>query len=543
MKPLLVLGLRSLALLGFALTVSSSPGVQKVAATSDRIVVSGDSTPGPATLVEINPGSANAAPGTSASVIQIDRTNRFQLEFPRFEADRDRLYSGFALHRAATNGNASLVGGVRFVEDMKDVSKSTEPFPNAASKKGLQVQMVDDALALGIKHAAINVNLTQLPDLTARPSSTQLKLDGESLHFSTSYLDHLDRQIKPLSDAGVVVSLILLTYESGDPALNKIMLHPRYDRGAPNHLGAFNTVTLEGVKWFKACIELIAERYSRPDRKHGSAVNFIVGNEVNSHWYWANMGPVSMEEFTRDYLTTVRLCHTAVRKFSVSARVYVSLEHHWGIRYDRDPNRSFEGRRFIDHFAQAARASGDFDWHVAYHPYPENLFDCRFWNDKSALQNPDTPRITFKNVEVLVDYFHRPELLFRGQPRRIILSEQGFHSPLTPEGEALQAAAYCLAWNKVSRLDAIDSFILHRHVDHGNEGGLNLGLWARNSTSSNPAEPGRRKPIYEVFRAADTTDWEKAFRFALPIAGLQSWPTKLHSDRPPDKNDARPSKQ
>ncbi|MSU62877.1 MAG: hypothetical protein EXS31_10850 [Pedosphaera sp.] len=543
MKSLLVLGIRSLALLGFAVAASSAPGVTKVVATSDRIVVSGDSTPEPSTLVEINPGPANSTPGTSASVAQIGRTNRFQLELPRFDANRDRLYSGFVLLRTNASSNASLVGSVHFVEDMEDVSKSTESFPNAASKKGLQVQMVDDALALGIKHAAINVNLTQLPDLSAQPSSTVLKADGESLRFNVSYLDHLDRQIKPLSDAGVLVSLILLTYESGDPALNKVMLHPKYDRRAPNHLGAFNTVTPEGVKWFKACIELVAERYSRLDRKHGRAVNFIVGNEVNSHWYWANMGPVSMEEFALDYLTALRLCHTAVRKFSASCRVYVSLEHHWGIRYDRDSNRSFEGRRFIDYFARAARVGGDFDWHVAYHPYPENLFDCRFWNDKTALKNPDTPRITFKNIEVLVDYFRRPELLFRGQPRRIILSEQGFHSPLTPEGEALQAAAYCLAWNKVSRLDGIDSFILHRHVDHGNEGGLNLGLWARNPAGSNPAEPVRRKPLYEVFRAADTSEWEKAFRFALPIVELQSWPEQFHPNHASDENDARSGNQ
>jgi len=39
-----------------------------------------------------------------------------------------------------------------------------EPYPSAASKKGLQVQMVDDALALGIRHAALNFNLAQLVD-------------------------------------------------------------------------------------------------------------------------------------------------------------------------------------------------------------------------------------------------------------------------------------------------------------------------------------------------------------------------------------------
>jgi hypothetical protein len=43
---------------------------------------------------------------------------------------------------------------------------NADPFPLAASKKGLQVQMIDDALALGVKHAALNVDISRLVALT-----------------------------------------------------------------------------------------------------------------------------------------------------------------------------------------------------------------------------------------------------------------------------------------------------------------------------------------------------------------------------------------
>jgi len=43
-------------------------------------------------------------------------------------------------------------------------SRDTETYPAAASKKGLQVETVEDALALGVKHAALNFNLAQLID-------------------------------------------------------------------------------------------------------------------------------------------------------------------------------------------------------------------------------------------------------------------------------------------------------------------------------------------------------------------------------------------
>ena len=45
------------------------------------------------------------------------------------------------------------------------------PFPDQPNKKGLQVQMVDDALTLGIHHAAINVSYGSLFDLAGGPGA------------------------------------------------------------------------------------------------------------------------------------------------------------------------------------------------------------------------------------------------------------------------------------------------------------------------------------------------------------------------------------
>jgi hypothetical protein len=331
----------------------------------------------------------------------------------------------------------------------------------------------------------------------------------------------LQAEFKALSDAGVLVNIIVLAYASGDTNVNRLMLHPRYDAQAPNRLGAFNTVTDEGRGWFTASLEFVAERWSRPDRRYGRAVGYIMGNEVNSHWWWANMGRVGMEEFADDYLRVVRLAHDAVRRESSWARVYVSLEHHWGMRYGAgDEQQSFPGRAFLDYFAKRAKAGGDFDWHVAFHPYPENLFEPRFWRDKSATTNAETKRITFKNLPVLTEYLRRPEMLYAGKPRRVILSEQGFHTPKGGDGETIQAAAFAYAYKLVERLEGIDAFILHRHVDNAHEGGLMLGL---RGMAPAPGEPKPKKKIYDVFRLADTPEWEKAFEFALPVVGLRSW--------------------
>ncbi len=465
--------------------------------------------------------------GESVSGMRMDRSGRIPRYAETEHGKRDRLYSKFSFDVFDGRAESSPVPLLppRYIEDMSAISPKHFPYPEVASKKGLQVQMVDDAIALGVKHAALNVTFNTMLDWNRSPSAIPFEMDGRTFLFRRDQIEDLDRRVKTLSDAGMIVYLILLNYKgTGSAEGDRIIRHPKYNDDCPNNLGMFNTVTDEGVEHYKAVCEFLFQRYTRPDQKHGRALNFIIGNEVNSHWWWSNMGEVSMEEFLIDYQRAVRIASTAARKYCAVARVYISLEHHWSYAFTPNPKRCFPGRDFLDRFAARARELGDFPWHVAYHPYPENLGDPAFWEDTSAIDAYYSPRITFKNLHVLTNYMQREPLLYRGEPRRIILSEQGFHTPDGPEGEALQAAAYAYAWVKVHQLDAIDAFILHRHVDHGQEFGLKLGLWARDEEASFPAAPKRKKPIYDVFLKADTPEWREAFAFALPIVGLESWP-------------------
>jgi hypothetical protein len=223
----------------------------------------------------------------------------------------------------------------------------------------------------------------------------------------------------------------------------------------------------------------------------------------------------------------VRIVHDAVRTASTNGRVFVSLEHHWTIRYAAgDATQSCPGRELLAAFAARVREGGEFDWHIAIHPYPENLFECRFWRDTTAPDRDDAPRIGFPNLDVLMRFLARDELRWHGAPRRVILSEQGFHCRADADGERDQAAAFALAWMLVQRQPGIDAFLLHRHVDHAQEGGLCLGLWTRKDGSV--CEPDRRRRMYELFRDCDTDRWAAASAFALPVIGIERW-----SDWPP----------
>jgi hypothetical protein len=435
------------------------------------------------------------------------RPGRNDNAVPVIERVASRLACGALIGSALVVGlSASLL----FADDQRQAvgqrASREAAAPLGAGLKGLQVQMIDDALALGIKHAALNVSLTSLIDLDARANS--FRWQSESI------------PVLPLSRAGVRVYLILLSTVTADTRLSRIV-RPAAAREAPNGITGFNVSDPEGERYFKACLDFLADRFSRKEAPFGRVDGYIIGNELNSHYDWYNVGPATTSQVAAEYLHAVRIAHAAVRRSSADARVYISLEHHWTARNSRDPLRACPGRDLLDELNRLSKAQGDFDWHVAFHPYPENLRDPRTWRDKTALPRADTPKITFKNLEQLTQYLRRPEMLCLGRPRRVILSEQGFDTPAPPEGQAVQAAGFCYAWVKVSRLPGIDAFILHRHVDNAQEGGLNLGLWTRQPGTD--ATPSAKKRIYEVFRAAGTPEWESAFRFALPIIGIKSW--------------------
>jgi len=394
-------------------------------------------------------------------------------------------------------------------------------YPSAPSRKGLQVQMVDDALELGVAHAALNVNLAQLHTRATDASSLEFEHAGRTWRFDRAYLQSLDRDIRPLSEKGVLVSLILLSLASGDADKDSFLLDARRDAKAPNGICAPNLATPESRAWHAAALACMARRWSGTSQ-HGSVWGWIVGNEVNSHHWWFHMGPATLEQVARAYEDFVRLVHDCATAERTHARVYVSLEHHWSIRYPAaSETQGFPGREFLARFAAVARERGDFAWHVAYHPYPEDLFDCAFWDDASAPDEDDAARITFRNLPVLARFLRRDELLFAGASRRVILSEQGFHRADGDAGETLQAVAYAAAWHAVELEPSIDAFLLSRHVDHAHEGGLRFGLWTRKADSI--CTPERRTALYGVFRDTATPREAAAHAMALKTLGIEDW--------------------
>ncbi len=108
---------------------------------------------------------------------------------------------------------------------------------------------------------------------------------------------------------------------------------------------------------------------------------------------------------------------------------------------------------------------------------------------------------------------NQPSLLFDGQVRPVICSEQGFHAPADdPKLLARQCAALVYTWKQLEKCHSILAFDYHRPIDHPREGGLQLGL---RGFSSREHPQGIAKPGWDVYRQLGTdkqADLEKQYQ-------------------------------
>ena len=489
--------------------------IESVKVNSKSIVISGSKPDGAwFELVEVPVyiGPLNWQSYNKGKLLSVEKA--FSISIPRFEGNRDRLYSRWVVFN-----DKKQVSSFRYANEIAGARKLPKLIPG--SKKGTQASwrpnMMNDLVDLGVKNLTMNVLINGLIQLKPNKNTEEYKFNGETFNINIGLKNELDRILNFAKENDIVVTAILLMRNKQQGRAKEIWEHPDCESGA--HYAMPNINSKEGVKYYSAALDFLANRYCREDNKYGRISNWIVHNEVDVGVVWTNAGDKLMESFTDLYYRSMRIVHLTTRKYDPHARVFASFTHYW----TKTVNPRYQlPKDMLALLMKMSKREGDFEWGIAYHPYPKNLRDPVAWKDQNSTFSFNTPLITMYNLEVLDAWVKKDENKFKGKVRGVLLSEQGLNSPDYSEKSLHnQAAGFAFFWSKVKNLDSIEAFQYHRWVDHAREGGLLLGLWTLKPGTV--IQPDKKKPIWEVFKSAGTDEEAKVFQKYKSTVGVEDW--------------------
>ena len=445
-----------------------------------------------------------------------------RLSVPRLADGYDRVLSRWVLVRPATEG-AVLLSHARWADALPAANALPERTPR--TRKGLggfHAGILDSDLDdLGISAVTVNIALCQLLRAEAGPQAVEHEAGGRIWHLDRAALERLDATMLAAAKRDIVVLGIILIDGAkhwASPELGRIFQHPDYQKEGIFSMA--NVATEEGVAGYAMLMDLLAERYGRPDGRYGRVHHWIIHNEVDMGWVWTNCGARPELVFLDQYYKALRIAYYMARRHDPNARVYISLTQWWN--RSEDPAHCHPSHALLDDLVACSAVEGDFAWGIAYHPYPDSLFEPKSWLDRNAAFRLDTPKITFRNLEVLDAWAKLPANRYLGTTvRSIHLSEQGPNSRDYSE-QALneQAASMAYVWKKMAALSSIEAFEYHNWIDNRGEGGLRIGL---RRFPDDPMSPRGPKPVWQLYRALATPGEDAACAFALPLIGIAGW--------------------
>jgi hypothetical protein len=456
----------------------------------------------------------------------------FSVDVERFieKADHnyDRLYSRWAIVKSTGNSNFELVSNMQWAGDISAVAQNNIAEDKASSIKGLDglgpstLSNFSDLIDLDIKSMKMNLLLNGV--LSLNPTGITHEFNGKTYNISPNFVAGFDARIKRLTDNDIKAAFVLLIpINIRNEDLRRIFVHPDASLGL---YSMANVATEEGVEYYAAAVDFLAERYSRPDKLYGRLDQWIIHNEVDAHTSWTHAGQKPVNLYTQIYDRSMRMVHYTIRKHNPTAKVFGSFTKHWNSKPVSEVN--FRSKDILSTLNILSKKEGDYEWGIGWHSYPTNLFNPKVWEDPIAQTqlNFNTPQITPRNLEMIDAYVRQKELLYNGKKvRTILLSENGFSSNTARNAnanETTQAAALAYFWKKTNqRLPSIENIQLHRWVDNAGEAGLEFGLWTVLEGTNDGFD--QKKEGWFVWNAAGTPNEESVFEPYKSVIGISNW--------------------
>lgn len=359
---------------------------------------------------------------------------------------------------------------------------------------------------LGIDQVVYNLSLDEICVTQETPGAVLFAYNGQNYYFNGPRLKNYDSTIKYLNEQGMKVTMVLLNCGTGE--YTKHLIHPQAtDAECPGY--ALNVEDEAAVNHLKAIAAFLGQRYSGA-LGCGQVDNWILGNEVNARTSWWYTNSDSLDFNVSIYTKAFRIFYNELKGMNANVMLYNSLDQEWNRK--SNPG-SFLSREYLDKFNYYILREGNIDWGLSFHPYNSPLYDPYAWNGPSVwVKNSLTsPYITMQNLDILINYMHRPEFLNpKGEVRSISLAEIGFTSSF---GTEAQEASIAYGYLKAASLPEIDAFMLFRMKDNAHEMESYLAMGLKDLQ-------GNRKPAFEMYKNLGSSQEEAAKARASEIIGM-----------------------
>lgn len=403
--------------------------------------------------------------GTEVASAQAGNSSTFTFALGN-NTDKSNLYKKFTVV-GKVNGVLSDLSNDMWITNPETIAKHTQKRTDNG-KKGIipdaeQIQDTKTLKSLGVKQITYNVDVGRVVSGTG----IDYTYNGQTYTFSSTVIGEFDYLVPKMNKAGIQVTLIILCGpESGD------LIHP-LSRGVSANYYMFNTSETASLNQLEAVAAFLGERYSGTG--HGTADNWIIGNEVNARAEWNYMDPaVGLTGFVKSYADEFRIFYNAIKSQNANARIYACTDQEWK---SDNAARHYGGEEFLNEFNKQIKAEGNIDWSLASHPYNYPLSEPNIAFDKPQVSHSaSTKFITMANIDVLTDFMCQKSFLNpKGKVRSISLTEVGYtSSKAVNSNEALQAANIVFAINQAEANKHIDGIIINRQRSHADEIKQNL---------------------------------------------------------------------
>lgn len=445
-------------------------------------------------------GKVVAAVGAGSSV-----TASFPLQYNTADSNLSRKF----LIAVKQGGQMVQVSDEHYITNPEAIAAYTSPRRDTGIKgilPDLNRASREELQALGIQQVVYNMYLDDICSDASVPGAIPFEYNGRTWYFNGGMVSKFDSMIRSFNAYGTQVTMVILN--GGRGAYSQDLVHPTAVGGdCPGY--ALNVADASGTDHIKAIGAFLGQRYSGKF-DHGQVDNWIVGNEVNARTSWWYSSSTSLDYNVNIYVKAFRILYNELKSANANVNVYNSIDQEWNRK--SNPG-SFLAREYLDQFNYYMNREGNIDWGLSYHPYNSPLYDPYAWNGPAVWvkENLSTPYITMQNIDILIDYMHRPQFLSpSGQVRSISLAEIGYTSSF---GDKAQEASIAYGYLKAASLPDIDAFMLFRQTDdaHEMESNLALGLYDLN---------GSKKPAYEIYKNLGTANEGAAKARASEIIGM-----------------------